>query len=116
MKVIIDESRFDTIFRDYMKKKNIKFNFHYNGSAYFGNNGLHHTLLLLIYKDGKWLYEINMSFGGTKNNLKYAAHHLAFEKSHLFNFFPSENVINFFSEIGKEKLKELIESGKVNTW
>jgi len=114
MKVIIDESRFDTIFRYYMKKKNIQFYFYYNGSAYFGNNGLHHTLSLLIYKDGEWLYDINMSFGGTRNNLKYAAHHSAFEKSHLFSFFPSENVINFFSEIGKEQLKKLVESGKVD--
>lgn len=114
MKVVIDESKFDTIFRDYMKKKNIQFYFHYNGSAYFGNNGLHHTLSLLIYKDGEWLYDINMSFGGTRNYLKYAAHHSAFEKSHLFSFFPSENVINFFSEIGKEKLKKLIESGEVD--
>ena len=113
MKLIIDESRFDTIFRDYMKKKNIQFYFHYNGSAYFGNNGLHHTLTLLIYKDGELLYDINISFG-TRNNLKYAAHHSAFEKSHLFSFFPSENVINFFSEIGKEKLKKLIESGNVD--
>ena len=115
MKVVIDESKFDKIFRDYMIKKNITFHFIYSGNAYFGNNGLHHTFSLLIYQDGEWLYDVNMSFNGPRNNLKYAAHHLAFEKSHLFSFLPPENVINVFSELAKEKLKKLIESGKVAT-
>ena len=41
MKLIIDELRFDTIFRDYMKKKNIQLQVHYvpvHLQPYYKNN------------------------------------------------------------------------------
>jgi hypothetical protein len=108
MKVILNESRFDSIFSDWLEKSGIDIYLGWFGSnKTFGNENIIGGLVKLSEDD----VSIGNSHGyifsfilGDDGELTYKEVNPDFGKIGIFQIFPTELVIKYFSELIKEYL------------